>query len=304
MHFLQVGVIIILEKLGKDGFYAMNRTVIGIDVGGTTTKIVGFRKNKNGEQELIAPQFVRATDPLTSIYGAFGKFTAENNLTLADIDRIMMTGAGSVYVKNSIYNLPCTAVPEFTSSGVGGLYLSELDEAIVVSMGTGTAINHAKHINGKYEIKYLGGTGVGGGTLTGLSRKLIGVDTIEHIEQLATEGNLDNIDLRIKDIAQNHSYHGINENLTAANFGKVSDMATSADLALGISNLVAETIAMMSIFAARSYNIKDIVLIGNLTTIEPIRNVFVSLGDSFGVRFVIPENAQFGTVIGAALHKD
>ena len=282
----------------------MNRTVIGIDVGGTTTKIVGFRKNKNGEQELIAPQFVRATDPLTSIYGAFGKFTAENNLTLADIDRIMMTGAGSVYVKNSIYNLPCTAVPEFTSSGVGGLYLSELDEAIVVSMGTGTAINHAKHINGKYEIKYLGGTGVGGGTLTGLSRKLIGVDTIEHIEQLATEGNLDNIDLRIKDIAQNHSYHGINENLTAANFGKVSDMATSADLALGISNLVAETIAMMSIFAARSYNIKDIVLIGNLTTIEPIRNVFVSLGDSFGVRFVIPENAQFGTVIGAALHKD
>ena len=304
MHFLQVGVIIILEKLGKDGFYAMNRTVIGIDVGGTTTKIVGFRQNKNGEQELIAPQFVRATDPLTSIYGAFGKFTAENNLTLADIDRIMMTGAGSVYVKNSIYNLPCTAVPEFTSSGVGGLYLSELDEAIVVSMGTGTAINHAKHINGKYEIKYLGGTGVGGGTLTGLSRKLIGVDTIEHIEQLATEGNLDNIDLRIKDIAQNHSYHGINENLTAANFGKVSDMATSADLALGISNLVAETIAMMSIFAARSYNIKDIVLIGNLTTIEPIRNVFESLGDSFGVRFVIPENAQFGTVIGAALHKD
>ena len=240
----------------------MNRTVIGIDVGGTTTKIVGFRQNENGERELIAPQFVRATDPLTSIYGAFGKFTAENNLTLADIDRIMMTGAGSVYVKNSIYNLPCTAVPEFTSSGVGG------------------------------------------GTLMGLSRKLIGVDTIEHIEQLATEGNLDNIDLRIKDIAQNHSYHGINENLTAANFGKVSDMATSADLALGISNLVAETIAMMSIFAARSYNIKDIVLIGNLTTIEPIRNVFESLGDSFGVRFVIPENAQFGTVIGAALHKD
>ena len=282
----------------------MNRTVIGIDVGGTTTKIVGFRQNENGERELIAPQFVRATDPLTSIYGAFGKFTAENNLTLADIDRIMMTGAGSVYVKNSIYNLPCTAVPEFTSSGVGGLYLSELDEAIVVSMGTGTAINHAKHTNGKYEIKYLGGTGVGGGTLMGLSRKLIGVDTIEHIEQLATEGNLDNIDLRIKDIAQNHSYHGINENLTAANFGKVSDMATNADLALGISNLVAETIAMMSIFAARSYNIKDIVLIGNLTTIEPIRNVFESLGDSFGVRFVIPENAQFGTVIGAALHKD
>ena len=282
----------------------MNRTVIGIDVGGTTTKIVGFRRKENGEQELIAPQFVRATDPKTSIYGAFGKFTVENNLTLGDIDRIMMTGAGSVYVKDSIYDLPCSPVPEFTSSGVGGLYLSGLEEAIVVSMGTGTAINHAKRTPNGHEIKYLGGTGVGGGTLVGLSRKLIGVDTIEHIEQLAADGNLDNIDLRIKDIAQNHSYHGINENLTAANFGKASDMATNADLALGISNMVAEIIAMLSIFAARSYNIRDIVLIGNLTTIAPIRNVFESLGDNFDVRFVIPENAQFGTVIGAALHKE
>lgn len=282
----------------------MNRTVIGIDVGGTTTKIVGFRKNEKGARELIAPQFVRATDPLTSIYGAFGKFTAENRLELDDIDRIMMTGAGSVYVKKEIYNLPCFPVPEFTSSGMGGLYLSGLDEAIVVSMGTGTAINHAKRVGDKHEIKYLGGTGVGGGTLIGLSRKLIGVDTIEHIEKLAAEGNLDNIDLRIKDIAQNRSYHGINENLTAANFGKVSDIATGADLALGVSNMVAETIAMLAIFAARSYHIQDVVLIGNLTTIAPICNVFESLGDSFGVRFNIPQNAQFGTVIGAALYQD
>ena len=282
----------------------MNRTVIGIDVGGTTTKIVGFRENDKGEKVLIAPQFVRATDPLTSIYGAFGKFTAENGLELCDIDRILMTGAGSSMITNGIYNLKCVSVPEFTGSGVGGLYLSGLDEAIVVSMGTGTALNHAKKMaGGKYEIKYLGGTGVGGGTLVGLSRKMLGVDTVEHIEQLCADGNLDNVDLRIKDISRNRSYHGINENLTAANFGKVSDMATNADIALGIANLVAETIAMLSIFAARAYHLKDIVMIGNLTNIAPVRHVFESLGDSFGVRFLIPENAQFGTVIGAALNE-
>ena len=49
--------------------------VIGIDVGGSTTKIVGFREEA-GKRELIGPMFVRATDPITSIYGAFGKFTA------------------------------------------------------------------------------------------------------------------------------------------------------------------------------------------------------------------------------------
>ena len=94
-------------------------------------------------------------------------------------------------------------------------------------------------------MEYLGGTGVGGGTLVGLCRRLIGVDTVEHIEQLAEGGNLDNVDLRIKDISQNHLYHGINENLTAANFGKLSDLATQDDLALGVANLVAETIAML-----------------------------------------------------------
>ncbi len=282
----------------------MNRTVIGIDVGGTTTKIVGFHKSEDGTKQLIEPQFVRATDPLTSIYGAFGKFTSENGLELHDIDRILMTGAGSSVIKNGIYNLECIPVPEFSGSGIGGLYLSGLQEAIIVSMGTGTALNHAKRIGSKYEIKYLGGTGVGGGTLLGLSKKLLGLDSIEHIEQLCAEGNLDNVDLRIKDISRKHSYQGINENLTAANFGKVSDLASNADLALGIANMVAETIAMLSIFAARSYALQDIVLIGNLTTITSVRRVFENLGGNFGVRFIIPENAQFGTVIGAALSED
>ena len=279
----------------------MNKTVIGIDVGGTTTKIVGFRKNQKGEQELIAPQFVRATDPLTSIYGALGKFTTENALELSDIDRILMTGAGASVISKQIYNLPCLPVPEFSSIGIGGLYLSGLDEAIVVSMGTGTALIHAKKRGDKHDVKYLGGTGVGGGTLTGLTRKMLGVDTIEHIEQLCADGDLDNIDLRIKDISPSRS-QGINEDLTAANFGKVSDLATNADLALGITNMVAETVMMLAVFAARSYGLRDIVLIGNLTTLAPIREVFEKHADSFGVRFLIPENARFGTVIGAALN--
>ena len=68
------------------------KTVIGIDVGGSTTKIVGFRDN-----QLIEPIFVRAHDQLTSAYGAFGRFTAENGLDIADIDKIMVTGVGSTF---------------------------------------------------------------------------------------------------------------------------------------------------------------------------------------------------------------
>ena len=67
--------------------------VIGIDVGGSTTKIVGFRKS-GANRTLIEPQFVRADDPVTSVYGAFGKFTDENRLALGEIDKVLMDYQG------------------------------------------------------------------------------------------------------------------------------------------------------------------------------------------------------------------
>ncbi len=276
-------------------------TVIGIDIGGSTTKIVGFR-DVNDRRELIEPQFVRANDPITSIYGAFGKFTSENGLALSEIDHVLMTGVGSSFVDKPIYGLPCRTVPEFSSVGLGGLYLSGLDEAIVVSMGTGTALIHAKRNGNKYDIKYLGGTGVGGGTLIGLSKQILGMDTIEHIEKLCEGGDLSKVDLRISDISNDKVYPGLNTDLTAANFGNLSDIANRSDIALGIVNMVAETIAMISIFAARGHGINDIVLTGNLTTLSPIREVFAALRNTFSVHFTIPHNAQFSTVIGAALY--
>lgn len=279
--------------------------VIGIDVGGSTTKIVGFRAGREGKQALIDPLFVRATDPITSIYGAFGRFTLENGLSLDDIDRVMMTGVGSSYMSSPIYSLDCRAVPEFSGVGLGGLYLSGLSDAIIVSMGTGTALVHAKRRDdGETDIDYLGGTGVGGGTLLGLTKRMLGVDTVEHIAQLCEGGDLSRVDLTIKDISRNDQFPGVNYNLTAANFGKLSDLADSHDVALGLANMVAETIAMMAVFAARGNGVRDIVLTGNLTTIQPIRRVFEGLQDTFGVNFLIPENAQFGTVIGAALYRE
>lgn len=275
------------------------KTIIGIDVGGSTTKIVGFNRNSD-RTELIEPLFVRATDAITSIYGAFGKFTMQNNLALGDIDRVLMTGVGASFINKPIYSLSCRKVNEFKSVGLGGLYLSGLDEAIVVSMGTGTALIHAKKTENGTLTEYLGGTGVGGGTLLGLAKKMIGIDNIDHLEQLASEGDLSNVDLRIRDMASDHSLQ-INDELTASNFGKLSDIATQNDIALGISNLVAETIAMLAVFAARSFGIKQVVLTGNLTALPSITNVFEDLEENFGVKFIIPKNSQFATVIGAAL---
>lgn len=272
--------------------------VIGIDVGGSTTKIVGFRENC-GVRELISPQFVRANDPITATYGAFGKFTDENRLAISDIDRIVMTGVGSSYVKHDMYGLECLRVPEFNCIGRGALFTSGLKDALAVSMGTGTALVHAREGG---EMVYLGGTGVGGGTLVGLSKLLLRAESVEHIEEYAALGDLSNIDLRIKDITESDTLSNLSRELTAANFGNVSDLATREDIARGILNLVFETVGMISVFAARECKVNDVVLTGNLTRLDYSRvkfEEFNSLG--YGVRFHIPEKAEFSTVIGAAL---
>lgn len=266
---------------------------IGIDIGGSTTKICAFDEANN----LTAPLSVKATDPLASFYGAFGKFTQKNNIALADIARVRITGVGSTFVEDTTYGLPTERVGEFSAIGRGGLYLSGLSEALVVSMGTGTAMVRA---SGK-EYRYLGGTGMGGGTLIGLSRQILNVSNVQNICALAEGGDLTKVDLRIGDITQKNIIPTLPQETTAANFGKLSDLATPQDRACGIVNLVGETIGMMAIFAARGEGLSDIVLTGRLAEERAVTAVFHRLSELFHVRFLVPKNAQFGPVIGAAL---
>ncbi len=220
------------------------KAIIGIDVGGSTTKIVGFGEGGR----LIDPMSVKANDPITAVYGAFGKFTDENRLDLKNIERIAVTGVGSTYLTTAAVRDRMPARPGIRlHRAAGGLYLSGLDSAIVVSMGTGTAIVKAER--GK-PVEYLGGTGIGGGTLIGLSKKMIGVTDIGSIMELASAGDLRNVDLRVCDITRK-DIPGMSSKLTAANFGNLSDLASKNDLALGLVNMIFESVAMLALFAAR-----------------------------------------------------
>ena len=93
--------------------------VLGIDIGGSTTKIVGLRPSG----EPIAMHRVQAQDPITSLYGALGSFLFTNGLELGDVSRIALTGVGASYVEGDIYGIPTEQVEEFTAVGVGGLAL-------------------------------------------------------------------------------------------------------------------------------------------------------------------------------------
>lgn len=267
--------------------------VLGIDIGGSTTKICGF----DHDVQLIEPLSVKADDPVSSIYGAFGKFTSLHGIALSDVERVMVTGAGSSYITEDLYGIPTEHVREFDCIGLGGQYLAKLDEAIVVSMGTGTAL---VHVNGG-KMEYLGGTGVGGGTLFGLSETMLDVRDMDILEDLAEKGDISKVDLRISDISKKNLSPTLDLDTTASNFGKLSDLATREDLALGIINLVFETIGMVSVFAAKRFDIENVVLTGKLSSMKKARKVFGTLGRMFHMNFMFPENARYGTVIGAAL---
>lgn len=270
--------------------------IIGIDIGGSTTKIIGLDHGA-----IFSPMLVKATDPIASVYGAFGKFLSCNELHLNQIDRIMVTGVGASFITRDLYGIPTGKVDEFLAIGMGGLTLGGLERAIIVSMGTGTAFVHADaRADIRGGIRHLGGTGVGGGTLLGLSNRMLNVRDFDDLIETAQGGNLANIDLTIGDIS--HDAVGVlPPDTTASNFGNLSDLASKADLALGIINLVFQTIGMIAVFATRADQTRDIILTGNLTNVPQTGQIFQHLGQLFAVNFIIPAEAEYATAAGAAL---
>lgn len=266
--------------------------IIGIDVGGSTTKIVGYTAGGN----FISTMQVTAADPVTSAYGALGKYLKENKIALSDIKQILLTGVGASFFEDNIYGVPTKSVDEFVAVGLGGLALSGKDEALIVSMGTGTAFVRAS----KNNIVHIGGSGVGGGTLMGLCGKLVGASRFETIIEKAAGGSLSTVDLAISDISKG-VITTLPPSTTASNFGKMQDTASDADVTLGVMNMVFQTIGMLAVFACRNDSVSDVVLTGMLSKLPQAGEIFSSLEKLHNINFIIPENSIFATAVGAAL---
>ena len=88
--------------------------IIGIDVGGSTTKIVGVK-----DGEIRNPMFVTAKDPVTSLFGAFGKYIYDHSIQLSEVEQVMLTGVGSSYIQQPLYGLPTARTQDI-------LWVSEL----------------------------------------------------------------------------------------------------------------------------------------------------------------------------------
>ena len=267
--------------------------ILGSDIGGSTTKIVGLRTDGS----VLSMLRVRAEDQVTSLYGALGNYLTSNSLTLKDVRQVVLTGVGASYVKGDIYSLPTCKVDEFSASGTGALALSGQDSAVVVTMGTGTAFMWAEKSG---SVRHLCGSGIGGGTLGGLCRKLVGMERFGQIKKLAAQGDLGQVDLTIADITCNPA-PTLDPTLTAANFGNLAEDASPADLAAGAVNLVLQAIGTMTVLACQCCDTRTVVLTGSMTTLDQVKPNFENCEKLYGIHYIVPENATFATAIGAGL---
>lgn len=264
--------------------------IIGLDIGGSTTKVVGFQGN-----ELLDVTYVRASDPIAAAYGAIGKFLNINNLKLEDIKQIRMTGVGSSYMTQNFLEIETVISSEFEAVGLGGLYISQMEEAIVVSIGTGTSFVYSN----LEKTEHIIGSGVGGGSILGLSNRMFNFRDFELISNLADQGELSHVDLLVKDISK--TVPGLSGNATASNFGNVNDDAQAKDLAAGVVNMVFQSIGTMAVLCARNHNVKDIVFVGSVVHIAQGQRSLQQFAELYDVNVILPDNARFSTAIGAAL---
>ena len=274
---------------------------LGIDIGGSTTKIVGTDGDK-----CIGMLQVKAADQITSLYGAIGKFLRSSQLHpdkilgMDEVESIYLTGVGASFVDEQIYGIKTHKANEFDAIGRGALMFTGLSKALVVSMGTGTALvkvveEKAEHI---VTAEHLGGTGIGGGTIVGLSSQLLGKSDVDAVIALAEKGSLKKVDLTVGDIF-GKEVKSLPSHLTAANFGKIESTVSEPDIALGILNMVFETVGMMAVLALKNDNLSDVVITGNLATFPQAKIVFDKFSELTGLNFIIPENALFATAMGA-----
>ena len=266
---------------------------VGIDIGISTTKIAAL---EGGIPRAFCSVPAAGVDPVASASGALGRLLRDRHKPLSAIRQMAVTGIGAAALGEELFGLACARVGEFQATGRGGLFLSGLQRAIVVGMGTGTSLLRAD----TDAVRHLGGSGVGGGTLLGLSKALLQTAEVPAVLEAAAAGNLAKVDISVADFLP-AGLGGLPGHATASNFGRLSDRARPGDYALGILNLVFQTIGVMACLAARQANLADIVLTGRLATIPQARGIFAGFAGLYPVNFHFPENPEYATALGAAL---
>ncbi len=211
---------------------------IGIDIGATLTKVV-----ENGRRYRLAT----GDDPVKVV---------ELIVAGRAVD-VRATGCMAMKLPKRIGDARITVVPEFKAISAGGWMLSGAEDGILATVGTGTSVIRLR------DGEHLGGTGVGCGTLLGLSKAMLGVDDADELARLAAEGDRSKVNLLVGDICPLPIGHLL-ESVTASNMAKLRKVAgaEASDIAAGLYSLVGEVVATVSVFIAKAQGLDSVIYAG------------------------------------------
>jgi type II pantothenate kinase len=216
---------------------------------------------------------------------------------------VAVTGGGAMRLCAGLGRAQAHLVPEFEAWALGAPILArragiELPERyLLVSMGTGTSIHGV--CGGRSE--RAGGSALGGGTLLGLGRLLLPVDSFADVVALAARGDRAAVDLLVGDI-YTHGEPPIPPHINAASFGKLASRRPE-DLAHALMGLVGENLGVICGTLARSHRTDTILYCGStLDENQPLQDILTTVSWMYGVSAIfLPQGAYCGAV-GAAAH--
>ena len=220
----------------------------------------------------------------------------------SDVNLFAVTGGKHLNLGDKIESTKIVHINEIDAVGEGAMNLSGLSSnnpVIIVSAGSGTACILAKDGN----FMHCSGTGVGGGTVLGLSKLLLGTTDPAEIAKLAKEGNESGVDLILEDVVSG-PIGELPSDTTAVNFGKISKIdseISKQDIAAGIVNLVGQTAARIATSVATTFNAREIVVVGRSPSFNGLKNSLEQAASIMGFSPHFPKNGEYASALGALL---
>jgi len=260
---------------------------VGIDIGASAIKLVGYDR---GEVIFTHTEEERSAD----IAGLLSRVLSEKKYTPEQVSLIAVTGVGAENCGLVFGDCKIVYIPELAATGEGGTWLAGKDSAVVVSLGTGTAIIVAKD----GEFTHVGGSGVGAGTVRGLTKRLLGIADMHRIAAMAQEGDYGKVDVQIRDLFSGTDTLPLD--LTASNMAKLDSDAGEADWAAAIVNLALEVAGSHGALAAVGFGLDTVIITGGLSTTKPAADCYAKFDALYPQTYIIPPHSQCATAIGAA----
>ena len=261
--------------------------ILGIDFGASSTDAVLVKNNQILKKASFSPPI--------SLKQLEGKLAAKK-WPFEKIGKAALTGGKASEYRKTFHGIPAVPVNEIKAIALGALAVAGKKSALVVSLGTGTCIVNAKTVK---DIKHVSGTGIGGGTLLGLSELLLKTRNLEKIKELASKGSLEKVDLKVGDIVGS-SIKTLSPELTASNFAKLKSKKKE-DIALALLNLVAESNGVILSLSAKHSSQKTIIATGKLVTLPWFKKRLKYTAGLYNLKVLVPKHGEVATAFGAAL---